>query len=309
MKIDDHSETSLFRLLKNNELCISLPPFVVRFQSNVPSIARDIRLVYGDFECLDGDVFSDFHVELRYLSQLNRWVNPKIQFFFDGQPSFSRLSADQAFPTLEWGLNWCVAAHSHQYLIIHAAVIERNGDAVILPAPPGSGKSTLCAALAHRGWRLLSDELALFDFNSGLIFGMARPVSLKNQSISVLRAFEPSALFTEPVKTDSKGFVALMKPPTESVVRVKESARPKWVILPKYLPDSEAVLEPESPAKTFLLIAEQSFNYDLHGQRGFDAVGKLLDQCHCARFTYSRLDDAVSLFSNLEAAFDECRIA
>jgi predicted ATPase len=30
---------------------------------------------------------------------------------------------------------------------------------VILPAPPGSGKSTLCAALVTRGWRLLSDEL------------------------------------------------------------------------------------------------------------------------------------------------------
>jgi len=30
-----------------------------------------------------------------------------------------------------------------------------------MPAKPGVGKSTLCAALAHRGWRLLAELLVL----------------------------------------------------------------------------------------------------------------------------------------------------
>jgi predicted ATPase len=33
-------------------------------------------------------------------------------------------------------------------------VVERDGHALILPAMPGSGKSTLTAALVQRGWRL-----------------------------------------------------------------------------------------------------------------------------------------------------------
>src|SRR3546814_17273791 len=73
----------------------------------------------------------------------------------------------QALPMLEWGLNWCIGAHGHQFLIIHAAVIERNGLAAILPGAPGSGKSTLTACLVHNGWRLLSDAMALVSLQGG----------------------------------------------------------------------------------------------------------------------------------------------
>jgi hypothetical protein len=38
---------------------------------------------------------------------------------------------------------------------------RETGRAALLPAPPESGKSTLCAALVAHGWRLCSDEFAL----------------------------------------------------------------------------------------------------------------------------------------------------
>ena len=72
-----------------------------------------------------------------------------------------------------------------RYLIIHAAVVERNGFALLLPAPPGSGKSTLCAGLIHHGWRLLSDELALIDPETATLQAIPRPVSLKLSLIHI----------------------------------------------------------------------------------------------------------------------------
>lgn len=48
-----------------------------------------------------------------------------------------------------------------------------------------------------------------------------------------------------------------------------------------------------------MLIAEQSFNYDIQGQRGFDAVRALIDSAQCYQFTYSRLDEAQQVFDNL----------
>lgn len=51
-----------------------------------------------------------------------------------------------------------------------------------------------------------------------------------------------------------------------------------------------------------MLIAEQAFNYDVHGTLGFETVGKLLDRCDTLQFTYSRLDDAVKVFDQLAGA-------
>lgn len=302
MKIAEFPPAELSGHLRSGNLLLALTPFVARIRSDIPFLARDIAAMYADFEALPEESFADFHVEVsRRGGGIRQWIKPQARFYFDGRPAFIPLPLHQAFAMLEWGLNWCVAAHSHQYLIIHAAVIEKQGLAAILPAPPGSGKSTLCAGLISRGWRLLSDELGLYDMDSGLIYGMSRPVNLKNASIDIIRRFAPQSLLTQPVHDTSKGSVSLMRPPTDSVRRVAEPARPAWIVLPNYTPDAPPRMEAHSRAHTFMLLAEQSFNYDIHGLRGFEEIGRLIDQCRCYRFTYGDLNEAEPAFGALLA--------
>ena len=276
-----------------------MSPFVARVTTNMSSLVNDIALMYADFDVCPAGTFADFHVQVMRDAGVRRWIKPLARFSFDGQPSFTGLPVAQSMAMLEWGLNWCVAAHSHQYLVVHAAVIEKNGKAAVLPAPPGSGKSTLCAGLVIKGWRLLSDELALYDLETGLIYGMARPVSLKNQSINVIKDLAPDATMTARVPNTTKGTIALLQPPLSSVLRVFEPVKASWIVLPKYVADSPPVLTPYSRARTFMLIAEQSFNYETLGSEGFDAVGTLVSGCQCYQFSYSSLVDAARTFDQL----------
>jgi hypothetical protein len=302
LKLAQLPQAELARLLRRGELLLELPPFVARLRSDVPSLARDIAAMYGEFALGPPDAFADFSVEVSLEAGLRRWYKPQARFYYDDLPSFAPLPAQQAFPMIEWGLNWCVAAHAHQYLTIHAAVIERDGRAAVLPAPPGSGKSTLCAGLIHRGWRLLSDELALLDMDSGMIHGMARPVSLKNASIAAIRDFVPEAVMTPAVPDTVKGTVSLLQPPGASVRRIREPARAAWVVLPSHEPGAPPVFSPHGKERAFMTLAEQSFNYDMHGAHGFEAMGRLVDQCECLRFNYGSLEDAATAFERLAAA-------
>jgi HprK-related kinase A len=203
---------------------------------------------------------------------------------------------------LEWGLNWCITAYCHHLLVLHAATVARGEHALILPAPPGSGKSTLCAALVQRGWRLLSDELTLIDLRDGRVHGLARPVNLKNQSIEVIRRFAPQAFLSRPVHDTAKGTVALMAAPAESVAQSLAPVWPRWVALPRWSADAETRLEPLPPGEAFLHLADNAMNYHILAEQGFGALGRLIDGAEAFHFGYSDLDEAVATFDALAEA-------
>lgn len=299
MKLGDLSRQALRHQLRGDGLPLRLAPFTVNVRSDLPHLADDLALMYESFEVAPPQGFVDFHVAvLRSPHWRSRWQG-RAEFWFDGQRSFTPLPGAQALAMLEWGINWCIAAHAHQYLLIHAAVLERGGRALLMPAPPGAGKSTLCAALAHRGWRLLSDELGLLDLASGELHGMARPINLKNASIELLKAFAPQARFSASMPNTSKGTVALVRAPDEAIARRQVPAVPAWVVLPTWRAQQPARLAPIERARAFMTLAEQSFNYDLHGQAGFQALATLVDRCDCYSFDYGQLEDALRHFDAL----------
>ena len=279
---------------------LRIGPFVVRVQSSIPDVIEGIRLLYADYPQEINSTFVDFHVRLAPPRSPRRWFRPQVLFFFDGSVPFKPLPLDQAFPLFEWGLNWCVAKHVNQYLILHAGVIEKGGHAVIMAAPPGSGKSTLCAGLVARGWRLLSDELALVSPEDGRLIPLPRPVSLKNDSIDVIRSFAPEVTIGRESADTTKGTVAHMKAPDDSIARADEHARPAWVICPKYEKGVPARLERRSRAQTFMHVIKNAFNYSVLGVRGFQTAAALIDVCDCYDFTYSSLDEAIDVFDALE---------
>ena len=300
MKLLQLSPAELRRQLAGNGLWLRTGPFSLRLRSRIPRVAEGLAQLYGQFEVRNPhEAFADFHVSVNPPRGLRRWVRPQVCFAFDEQPPFKPLPYDQAFPMLEWGLNWCVSTQAHQYLIIHAGAVEKHGRAVILPAPPGSGKSTLTAALMLSGWRLLSDELTLIDRKTGLVHALPRPVSLKNESIDIIRAFSDEAFINRPSHDTLKGTVAHLRPLRDSVLRQHEPALPGWVIFPRWQAGATTTLEPRSRAQTFMYLAENAFNYSHLGADGFRTGCALIDQAECHDFTYSRLDEAVALFDRL----------
>ena len=273
-------------------------PFVFNVSSAVKSVAAGLGLMYAESRLVQ-QPFADFHVRIDALQGIRRFYRPQAQFWLDGYTPFKPLALNQAYAMLEWGMNWSIANHAHYYLMLHAAVLERNGMAVVMPGDPGAGKSTLTAALMLSGWRLLSDEIALIDRRDGRLRGLARPVSLKNASIDVVRAAYPDAVLSTEVRDTHKGTVAHLQPTTESVRQVDEPVFARWVIFPRWREHAAARLTPHPKAAAFLHLANHAFNYSILGTLGFRLTAALMDACSCWDFEYGRLGDAIALFGDL----------
>nr|WP_315430000.1 HprK-related kinase A [uncultured Albidiferax sp.] len=301
MKLENLSFSSVQSKLQNDGLILKIGPFSFRIISSIDSIAEGLTSLYSNYPVADEDDFVDYTVHIASGSGLRHWARRQAIFKFDGMEPFIPLPEDHAFPLLEWSMNWCISMHAHHYLILHSAVIEKEGCAVILPAPPGSGKSTLCAGLVNRGWRLLSDELALISLTDTSITPLGRPISLKNQSIDVIRGYVPDAVFSKVVHDTSKGSVSLLKAPAAHIDRIQETARPRWVIFPKYMAGATAQMTPRSKANSMLELGRNAFNYMVLGLKGFEVLSKVIDESDCYDFRYSQLDHAVLAFDDLVA--------
>jgi HprK-related kinase A len=281
-------------------LYLQTGPFVTCVRSRVPLIVDGLARLYPDYPISDSG-YADFHLTINRPAGLRRWFRPQVCADFDGMMHFLPMPLAHAFPMFEWMMNWCISSRVHRYLLIHAAVLEQGGRAVILPAPPGSGKSTLCAILVDAGWRLLSDELALIDIQTGLLRPVPRPISLKNNSIDVVRRRVPDAVMSPPVHDTIKGTVAHWKAPTASIARADEAALPAWIIYPRYKAGAALALTPMPRARSMMQLADNAFNYSVLGETGFKLLGEMVERCDSYSFVYSDIDEAVAAFSQLAA--------
>ena len=299
MLVGDLSFEAFAGQLAETGVTIRTGPFVSRINSDLRELAPPIHLLYQDFPIVR-ESFIDFHVRVRPAPGLRYKLSPHILFALDNQPAFHPFQRNLALPLFEWGMNWCVYNHAHQFLIAHAAVVQKGAVTCMLPGKSGSGKSTLCAALVSRGWRLLSDELAIWRPNEHRILPIARPISLKNQSIQLIKNFAPDQIFGPYFGKTAKGALAHMKPPAESVRKMDEASAATHIIFPVYVPDSDPALEAISQKEAFVRISDFAVNYPMQGREAFESLVDVIGRCDCFAFRYASLDDAVRIFNDLQ---------
>ena len=128
----------------------------------------------------------------------------------------------------------------------------------------------------------------------GCFWPALKPAALKNESIEVMRRFEPTAeLGPEFLKT-RKGRVVHLAPSPVAVAGRHRAAWPGAVLLPRWQAGSTTRLEPVQPQMAFSALAFNAFNYATVGAAGFKAVVALSQDCPTWQLIYSDLDDALA---------------
>jgi HprK-related kinase A len=269
-------------------LLLNLGLYLFNINTDQP-ILPSINAIYGDAKVPDAP--ADFEVRLNAPSLLRRFVRSQVSFYCDQHTPFKPLPASQAFALLEWGMNWCIATHDHTRLLIHAAVLVKDNKAIIFPAAPGSGKSTLTAYMALSGWSLYSDEMAIIDLSTGTVAPLFRPVCLKNDSIDLVKKWFPESIFTETCKDTQKGDVAHLKGSTWKNFVNYSPVDIAAVVFPKYVKDSQLTIYSLNQLQAFEGLSKHSFNCGVLASLGFNTIDKIIKKAALFEIEYSDLTD------------------
>jgi len=278
---------------------LRIPPITVRVRSDVRALALQLHNVYRDYALVADADFADVDIRILRERGLRRWDSKQAHFIVDGTTPFDPFPIEHALPTFEWGLNWVFAQRMNMWLLLHAAAVERDGKALLLPAYPGGGKSTLAASLASRDWRLLSDEFAVVADERGTVLPFARPPAIKNAAIDVLRAFAPEISFGPVIPNTRKGTIAHMRVPRASLELGDAGATVGMIAFPEFQAGATIAVARIGEADAFMRLAVHSFNYDVLGARAFHMAGALVRSCPCHVLRYGDLSDAHAALESL----------
>lgn len=263
--------------------------YTFKVKSDFLSVASSVNTIYA--EATSTPEYCDFLVRLTSQSFLRKFVRPQVSFFCDQFTPFKPLAANQAYALLEWGMNWCISNHEFTRLIIHSAVLVKNGKAIIFPAEPGSGKSTLSAFMALSGWSLYSDELAIIEVDTCAVNPLFRPVCLKNNSIRLVKEWFPDSVFTDVCRDTKKGDVAHLKGSSWEQYQDRKPVEIVGVVFPKYIKNKPLTVYELSQIDAFEKLTNNAFNYGVLGLSGFEAVSKIIQNTALFEIEYDSLTD------------------
>ncbi len=269
------------------------------------SLASALKAVYRHHPFSTDLPWIDIDIRLERRLEIRSRVRRTVHLVTDARHPFEPFPETSALPLMEWGLNWVLGQRMNHLLLFHAGAVEKAGYALVLPALPGSGKSTLTAALSLRGWRLLSDEFGAYDPEAGEFRAVLKPVALKNASIDVIRRFSPGAAVGPEFSKTSKGTVAHLAASPDAVARRHDTAKPGAFLLPRWQAGSALRLEPVPAQSLFASLSFNSFNYRVLGAVGFDAALELARGCNAWQLVYSDLDEATAAIDALWADITE----
>ncbi len=267
---------------------------MMRVRSRVASLPAALQSVYRHFDFQMAAPWADLHMDLVPGQGWRRWLWPQAIFRSDSEQPFEPFPADTALPLMEWGANFLIGRRFNNLLLLHAGVVEKDGFCLVMPALPGSGKSTLTAALSLSGWRLLSDEFGALDLQRGSFRPALKPAALKNASIQVIRNFAPHAELGPEFPRTRKGTVAHLAPSRQAVLALNQHAWPGAVVLPRWQAGHATELTPIQPQMAFSALAFNAFNYATLGAAGFKAAVAVAGACPTWQLIYSDLDDALA---------------
>lgn len=132
-------------------------------------------------------------------------------------------------------LVWMTAVRDHSFFLdIHAGVVGDGTACILFPAAPGSGKSTLTAALVHAGLLYFSDEVALLSDGALEVYPCPLAICVKATGVQALvDRFPEVARLPVHKRGDGKDVVYL--PPPRASLTATDAARPvAAIVFPQY---------------------------------------------------------------------------
>jgi len=190
---------------------------------------------------------------------------------------------------------WLTAVNAYDFLFnLHSGVVGIGETCILLPASAGSGKSSLTAALTHRGFQYFSDEVALLERDTFKVPPVPLALCAKSTGWDVVARYYPEILDARTHhRTDGK---LVRYHPVPEAATAKTSRPVSHIFFPRYQANGRTELKPLPRSESLRRLMEecQAQSRNLTLAIASDIV-RWIAGIDCYTLVFSSLDEAVDL--------------
>ena len=221
--------------------------------------------------------------------------------YLDQSPLCRCARDDQLAPIVK-GLIWRQSLRGADYFLnIHAGVVSDGRACTLLPAAPGSGKSSLTAALCRAGFSYFSDEVALLSESTFRVVPVPLSMCFKREGWDLMAPYYPELAG---LKTHHRGDGKVVRylPPPADMRPPSDAPQPvRRLIFPRYAADAETALEPIGKVAALQRMMDECLA--IPARLNVERVRAMVDwaaEIDCYALQMSSLDRAVDLIRALD---------
>jgi hypothetical protein len=222
----------------------------------------------------------------------------------NGAVERANVALDEIGPTVKW-LVWEAAINSHRFFLnIHAGVISDGKNVTLLPAAPGSGKSSLTAALSRAGLDYFSDEVALIEEPDMTVRPTPLAVCVKSTGWDLMAPLFPEL---RTLRTHRRGDGKIVRyvppPPFVRGSRADRAYPVRRIVFPKYVAGGETTLTPLPRVEALSRLMEECLAVPVPlTLRRVQRLVRWIRQVDCHDLKVAALDAAVARITGLGPA-------
>lgn len=218
--------------------------------------------------------------------------------YCDGQPEAQAMRLSNLGPHVKSAL-WVHAVNAHDFLLdLHAGVVGKNGQCILLPAAAGSGKSSLTAALTHSGFSYYSDEVALIERGTFEVMPVPLAVCVKSTAWDFMSRYYPELLTLPIHNRQDRKQVRYVMPRPGSVQ--EKPGQASHIVFPHYAAGEPTQLTRVSRSEALARLMEQCLAFRLSlDAEGVGQLVKWISGIETYTLTFSSLDEAVALVETI----------
>lgn len=170
-------------------------------------------------------------------------------------------------------------------LAMHAAVVTRHGETLVIPGPSGQGKTTLTTALLQHGWRYVSDEALALRWSDGSLVPYPRPLALSPWAATRLGVLGVAAGHDVVMPASDVGTVA------------REVPAPRRIVLLHRDGSETPALEPVHRAEGVAELLRRGFTHFQQPERALTLLAEVVAGAHVHRLRHSDPTRAAAFLS------------